>query len=223
MQAFPILQSGFVSFPNRDLQKDTPTEPTIRQEVIFKVKRNPLEKYHYSKEVSELFSRWVNNRNALKDFGFRERILKAAFSLFKNISFFEWLRFQNDKPMFSDLHRVYAIETLDYLTGRSPRKIENIQWIRLLEANEKTSGTRVDLDSYFIRNGQSEAIGPVCEIASSASNYGSAMNAKQLPMKLVDILQIWTAKERGFEDLLITLNVIFGSRSTITDVNELTI
>lgn len=216
MYAAPVLQSGFVTFANKDLQKPDPSIPNLRQEVLYQAVKNPLMKYHFSKEVGELYSRWSANPASLKDFDFRQRILKAAFNLFHNSSFVEWVRFQNDKPTFSDLHKSFLIETLSYLASNKPRKIENILWVRLLEASEKTSTVRIDINEYFYEFKGTELSVPEQAITDSVGDFDHA----KLPRKFEDVIQIWTSKERGFEDLLICLHVIFGNRFNSADINE---
>lgn len=204
MNVYPVLQSGFVGHTQNGLRRPDVIEPTLRQAVIFKEYKLPLTKYFYSAEVTELYSRWCSNPGSLKDFDFRERVIKAAFSSFANPSFYQWIRLQDEKPTVSDLHKAFIVETLEYLYACKPRNIENVQWIRLLEANEESHRVRVDIEKYF----NQDTIG-VCDRAS-------------VPVSLRTVIKNWVSMEHGFEDLLISLFVIFGDRSRRTDISNAT-
>lgn len=202
MNAYPVLQSGFVGLSQQGLRRPDIIEPTLRQAVIFKEYKLPLTKYFYSAEVTELYTRWCGNAGALKDFDFRERIIQAAFSSFGHQSFYVWLRHQAEKPTVSDLHKAFLVETLQYLLNGSPRGIENVQWIRLLEATQQTHSVRVDVDKYF----GTETMG--------------VLATQRVPVALSSVIKAWISMERGFEDLLITLFVIFGDRSDRIDISN---
>lgn len=201
---YPILQSGFVGLTQQGLRRPDIVEPSLRQSVIFKEYKLPLARYFFSPEVTELFVAWSSNPNSLKDFDFRERIIKAALASFGNPSIYRWITMQDEKPTVSDLHKAYILETMEYLFADKPRSIQNVQWIRLLEASEKSHRVHVDVEKYFSRS----ALGPATEF--------------RLPSALRDIIRAWVTKEQGFEDLLITLFVIFGDRGSRTDISNST-
>lgn len=202
--AYPVLQSGFVGLSQHGLRRPDIIEPTLRQAVIFKEYKLPLARFFYSPEITELFVRWSSNPESLKDFDFRERIMKAAFAAFNTPSFYKWLDMQMEKPTVSDLHKAFIMETLEYLFLDKPRQIQNVQWIRLLEANEKTHRVKVDLDVYFGR----ETMGVDTQ--------------RRLPVALVDNIRAWVSKDHGFEDLLVSLFVIFGDRGSRADISNST-
>lgn len=204
MQAYPVLQSGFISLTQNELRKPEMVEPSFRQEIIFKEFKIPLKKFFYNPEISELFSRWCNNPKCLKDFEFREKVIEKAFSAFSGPSFYTWLQLQNNKPTISDLHKAYLYETLEYLLLDKPRQIQSVQWVRLLEASEKTHSVKLDVSKYF---GQDNNI-----------NTSSV----RVPIKLSSVIGMWLKKPGGFEDLLISLFIIFGGRTNRTDITDMT-
>jgi hypothetical protein len=203
MQTYPILQSGFIGLSENGLKRPEPIQPSFRDAVIFKEVKFPLDKYKYSPLVKQLFVDWSANKDLLKDFDFREKIISAALTLFGSTSFQQWVDLQNRKPTTTPLHSVFIFETLDYLLRNEPRKTETLIWIRLLEADEHPSEVIINADKYF------------CTETNSCYD-----NTEKLPVKLINIIRTWVSKERGFEDLLLTLFVIFGDRSAQTTVTK---
>lgn len=204
MQAYPVLQSGFISLTQNGMRKPEVIEPSLRQEIIFKEYKVPLKKFFFNPEVSELFIRWCNNPKCLKEFDFREKLIETAFDAFGGPSFYSWMALQNNKPTISDLHTAFLFETLEYLLIDKPRQIQPVQWTRLLEADAKTHSVKIDLTKYF----GTETLG----VNSSV----------RLPVKLDKVIGMWLKKPGGFEDLLISLFVIFGDRTQRTDITDMT-
>lgn len=203
MQTYPILQSGFIGIREKGLKRPDPIEPSFRDAVIFKESKSPLSKYKYSPTVKHLFLNWNSDPSLLKDFEFRAKIIKAAFESFGTNNFYQWGVLQDEKPTTSDLHNAFILETLDYLMLDVPRKIHNSIWIRLLEADERPSSVKIDITKHF---------------RQESSNY-DAFDVK-LPFKLEGIILKWVQKERGFEDLLLSLYIIFGDRASRTTITK---
>lgn len=202
MSKYPILQSGFINFTDENLKTPVKYNDLVISNVLSKDYRSPSNRYFYSAEISELYNLWCGNPNCLKDFDIREQLLHITKLLFGQHSFFKWLRLQTEHADLSDLHKTFLIETLEYLVGQ-PRRLETAQWIKLLEKAIKSEGVKINIERFFDKE-----------------LYHSVDPLSLLPSTLIDILVIWTSKPRGFEDLLLTLYVIFGNRPYITDVSE---
>lgn len=202
MTRYPIMQSGFVSFTDETLLTPVKYNDLVISNVLSKDYRSPSNRYFFSRPLSELYNLWLGNRNCLRDFDNREKVIKLAKVLFSNPSFFKWIQLQTDHGHISDLHNTFLIDTLEYLTT-GQRQLEISQWVGLIEKSIKTTATKVDIARFFDRE-----------------LYGSMGYDKLLPSTVNDILDIWVRKPNGFEDLLISLYVIFGNRPYITDVSE---
>jgi hypothetical protein len=203
MQAYPILQSGFVGITVKGLKLPDIVGPSLQNAVIFKEVRSPLSKYRFSPAVHDLYKDWCGNSDLLKDFDFREKILKTAIESFGTYNFYDWLTLQSTKPTLSDLHKTYILDTLEYLMLDQPRKIDNTSWMRLLQADDRPNAVVIDVKQYFMSKPGSLATSDV-----------------RLPSKMLSILKLWVSKERGFEDLLMTLYIIFGDRSARTAITR---
>lgn len=196
---YPLLQSGFLSLTEAGLEQGAIDEPTLHQSVLNKrylVHKNP---YFYSKDVTSLFNRWSANPDLIKEFDFRDEIIKVTMASFACPSFYRWLVLQKESPALSQLHRMFLIDLLESLIGSGQRLMEPVQWISLLETNtaEKTEEIKIEIESYFDQFGKS---------------------AQFLPSSFYDIVQLWLSRPQGFEDLLTTLYIIFGKRDQRTDV-----
>ena len=203
LDKYPILQSGFVSLNQLDVRKPDPIEPSFRREVLFKDLKDPLNKFFYSPEITDLYIRWADRPEAMKDFDFRERILKAALTSFGSAGFYHWITFQNNADTVGHLHASFLMETLEYLLKDTKRNIECLLWINILEADKRSAKTRMEVGHYF-------------KDETSRSDY----NVK-LPADMKGLVKLWTQKPQGFQDLLISLFVIFGERSGRTDITNL--
>lgn len=204
---YPILQSGFIGITDKGLKRPDPVEPTFREAVIFKEFKAPLAKYKYSPDVSDLFFDWSARPELLRNFEFREKIIKAAFQSFGTMSIYTWFLLQNEKPTVSEMHRVFLIETLEFIANCTPRKIQPVQWTRLLEADLKSDKIVIDLKKHFVND------------LTAEQNIGVT---RRLPLKTDEFLTRWLQCPNGFEDMLVTLFTIFGERSRRTDITNLT-
>lgn len=200
---YPILQSGFIGFSDTAFNKPAPHEPSFRSAIIFKDTRNPLDKYHYSKDVKELFKLWITNFDNMKSMEFRERVLKTAFKCFGTSNFYEWLALQSKQSTVTDLHRAFILETLDFLLMENARKIHVSAWSRMLEADERCDAVAIDVTKYFQKE----------------SMFLDSKNVK-LPVRMSEIIQLWVSKPQGFDDLLYSLHIIFGDRMAHTAITS---
>lgn len=193
---FPILQSGFVSLNEQGLTKPDMTAPTIRDDILLKEYRTKADKYFYSKAITELFHQWRSNSSLIREMDFREQVLIQAFKLFKTDKLTTWIRAQNEKPSLSNIHNVFLLETIKFAAGIEKRSLENVQWISLIDYSDRAQAVRVDMDDYFHEDSKH------CYV----------------PIKMDRFIQSWVSQVNGFEDLLISLYVIFGDREQKIDV-----
>lgn len=203
MNKYPKLQSGFISFSDQNLKTPVKYNDLVISNVLSKDYRSPSNRYFFSEDISMLYNRWCGQPDCLKDFETREQLLKIAKGLFATTSFFRWVNLQTNHGGLGDLHQTFLTETLEYLVGND-RKLQPSQWITLLERAIKSESTKVNFARFFDK-----------ELYGRQVGYDNI-----LPSHIIEILSKWTSKPKGFEDLLISLYVIFGNRPYITDVSE---
>lgn len=191
-----VLQSGFVAPTEKGLVLPEPIEPTLRQAVVFKEFKSPLRQYFYSPKISHLFHVFLVDEKVIRQFDFREKLLKAFFEAFGGMNVRDWLILQSESSVIGDMHRVFLVETLEYVYGRElPRRTAPSQWITLLEADRAADLFTMDFDSYFQRSHQLN------------------QSHIKVPSDIVDMAQAWTSKPDGFVDMLFSMFIIFGQRT----------
>lgn len=200
MNKFAVLQSGFIS----DLSKGLIHNEFIKDPFVdFALDKDHLKSkshYFYFKEVDDLYEEWSKNNTLIKTMEFRERIIKAAKNAFNNISIYNWLNIQKYANTVTSTHVNFISETIGFVLG-SPRSIQTSQWIRLLEVSEKAQSINLDIDKYFNKNNIQNQV-----------KFSSSL--------LTDFIVTWVSQPNGFEDMLLSLYVIFGDRPAVTDVAD---
>lgn len=199
MKKYPILQSGFTSMQNDGLTQGTFIKDPFVDFAIDKDHLKPKNLYFYNDDVSKLYQEWSADSTLLRKFEFRERLLLAAIQSFGTNSFYDWVQLQSKPETTGNLHLQFLLETLDFI-ARGERQLNVVQWLSLLNADVKTRSVNFEFDKYFDQSKHNKTI------------FGNA--------GMVYILQEWTSRVDGFQDLLISLQVIFGSRPYITDVAD---
>ena len=193
---YVTLQSGFITRARGDLYRYVAPVSSFAQQVLNKTMVGLIPEGYYSKEITDLINEYEKNRQALNDFAFRERVLKAGIRAFDGTTIPDWLKKQRDTDYFSDLHKTFVVETLNFITG-SPRVINVVQWTGLLDAGKSNMKTSFDYSEFF----------------------NTSHRPMPLPSSTLDMLRLWICRDHGYEDLLLSLWCIFGKRSIQHDVH----
>lgn len=213
MTKLAILQSGFINFNEEDLVKGVIVNDPFVDIALNKDHLKNKNQFFYSPVANELYKQWSADPGLIRDFNFREKILKAAKKLFNTKSFGEssniqvWFNYQAQSPFLSNYHIKFIKETIEYVLYGTLRTIENVQWIRLLDCGNSVKNTSLTVDQFFTDKFNKESK----QKTNSLPNSGSAVS---------DFLTYWTSNQNGFEDLVICLFVIFGVRSNITELSD---
>lgn len=200
MNKFAVLQSGFISDLSKGLVHNEFIKDPFVDLALDKDHLKSKSHYFYFKEVDELYEEWSKNNTLIKTMEFREKIIKAAKNAFNNISIYNWLNIQKYANTVTSTHVNFISETIDFVLG-SPRSIQTSQWIRLLEVSEKAQSINLDIDKYFNKNNIQNQV-----------KFSSSL--------LTDFIVTWVSQPNGFEDMLLSLYVIFGDRPAVTDVAD---
>lgn len=200
MNKFAILQSGFISDLSKGLVHNEFIKDPFVDLALDKDHLKSKSHYFYFKEVDDLYEEWSKNNTLIKTMEFREKIIKAAKNAFNNVSIYNWLNTQKYANTVTSTHENFISETIGFVLG-SPRSIQTSQWIRLLEVSEKAQSINLDIDKYFNRNNIQNQL-----------KFSSSL--------LTDFIVRWVSQPNGFEDMLLSLYVIFGDRPAVTDVAD---
>ena len=199
MSKYPLLQSGFVSIADDGLKRPDLIKDTTLAVALF---RNHLLQDNlnfYSDTVSKLYHTWEANPDILKDFEFREKLLVTALSVFRTTSIYMWLKLQNDKANLNHFHATFIEETLAFVAG-DERKIQPCQWISLMDVVKVDLDIRLEIDKWF-------------DLETRPCHKNG-----HLPGLMTLFINKWVSVPNGFQDLLISLHVIFGNRAHVKDV-----
>ena len=143
-------------------------------------------------QVDSIWKEYEAGVNFITSFDFREKVLKTALIAFGTLSFFDWCNLQNKNIYFTALHKKFLNDTFTFIeTGK--RSVANTTWQSLLsmkEATSKDAETVYNLNDFFRMN-QSEQF--------------------RRSFRLSDAIADWTVQENGFEDLLMTIHLMFGT------------
>ena len=191
---YKLLQSGFIGLDTSDLIQIPQEERSVMQAVISQSLFRVDTSNFYDKGVQQLYSQMAADPKVFSDFQFRELILKKAFALFGENDFSNWIRAQSQSPCYSYLHERYLKETLLFIYEGVPRAMSHSSYFRLLHvgANNNT----------FTAQDREKEEDSLKQALRSISNHLTA-----------DLLKRWTEDVEGLQDLLSTLNVIYGRRS----------
>lgn len=141
--------------------------------------------------VERLWQTVLDKQGIVGSFEFREKILQVAFEAFGTISFFDWIAVQLKGPSTGDMHIEFLKDTMKFImTGK--RKLSLHSWTDVLTLSSITSNetvTEAEIASFFV----------------------NADTKQGMNIQLIDVIQRWCAQEGGFEDLVQTLHVLFGS------------
>ena len=147
------------------------------------------------KGIPEVDSLWNESQSGLSfitSFDFREKILKAALSAFGTLSFYDWCNLQNKNIYLTAMHKRFLNDTFSFIE-EGKRAMPVSTWGSLLSIKAASSQDREELFlmNEFFRMNQPE--------------FG------RKSFRLSDTLVDWCRQENGFEDLLMTTHLIFGS------------
>lgn len=191
---YKLLQSGFIGLDTSDLIQIPQEERSVMQAVISQSLFRVDTSNFYDKGVQQLYTQMAAEPKVFSDFQFREVILKKAFSLFGEADFVNWIRAQAQSPCYSYLHERYLKETLLFVYNGTPRAMSHSSYFRLLHVGANNS---------IFTSQQRE---------SEEDSLKKALQGVTNQLT-VDLLKRWTEDIEGMQDLLSTMNVIYGRRS----------
>jgi hypothetical protein len=194
MSAYAILQSGFLAFPSPELLKKNPiNEAEIMSAVkLGKQVPPPQNPFFFNEQVESLFERYSSDHRLLREFEFREDVLRIAKYAFMNPMVSKWFQLQLESPFLTTMHRRFLLDTFKFIEGNH-REIQIENWMNLIIKKDITpvdKETKVNLDEYFIS-----------DVPMSRGWHSP---------KISHFLSEWVAAENGHHDLIYSLKIIFG-------------
>lgn len=156
--------------------------PTLRDQNTFD---------SFNVDVETLHNEYIFEHTRTTAFDFRRRILQAALTAFGTLNFDVWVLAQYQSPSAGDLHGRFIVDTIRFLnTGRRDMSLET--WNSLLVAPQGP-----------------DHIGPVPDTVKDFFGIQSGGPARW-HCSLTEVIALWCSQPNGLEDLLCTLQVLFG-------------
>lgn len=146
--------------------------------------------------VEGLYSQYIKRSINSNTFEFRQKVLQAALHSFGTPDFGLWFESQFKSPACGDLHRRFLDDTLKFLrNGRRDMSLET--WGSLITITD-----------------EGDHIGKLSDYANEFFGIGQGVRVTDRRNYLnTDVIQMWCSHPNGFEDLLGTLHILFGSVS----------
>lgn len=193
MDRFPILHSGFIARIDTHLRKSEPVvNPYVESLLFRKSGSNDFSNLFYNEEIHTLYKEMMNNPSVLKNFEFRERILKVAALMLGRGGLQDWLDIQNKYARVATWHLEFIIDTVKYIgSGKRSTELSIIEPLILKVPN----GATMNLE----RNEELRVL------IKEGKEYLGGM--------ISPVLNQWVSHRGGYMDLLYTLWLIFGDRS----------
>jgi hypothetical protein len=230
---YPVLQSGFISFTKVGLLRPPPFEDMMIKRVLMKDYMTTNLDQFYNSNVTDLYLEWLNNKDLIRTFEFREKLLQTAFRAFACDDVYKWFSAQTKLTSISPSHEVFLTDTLkfvlhdnrgwnqpSYIGGANVGNVDTMNSVThyhrqldihhtlsFIEHSGKPYSGALNIDPFFIN--------PLVTGRRSVTD-----NSKQLPSNIVDFICKWTSQVNGFTDLLLSLYVMFGARNDVVNVRE---
>lgn len=143
-----------------------------------------------NREVSSLWDDAVYGDPAYRSFDFRERILRAALDSFGTSTFKQWVLAQESSPYVTEYHYRWIRETVLYVCEGKAREHQYSTWSMLFTIGvyDTTPIEGQDVAKYLGKGSPTENL------------------------SIAEFITAWCAQPAGVDDLLQSLNALFGKR-----------
>ena len=147
-----------------------------------------------NKNITALYTQQIGGGLAPTLLAFREQVLKEALAAFGISRFDRWYLQQLQSPAYGDNHARFLDDTFNFIRGKR-REMHPMTWASLIDM-EKNPGnlkpSAIAVEFFDLRNVNAD-------VRFTAND------------ELVNVIQTWCSRPGGFEDMLCTLNILFGS------------
>lgn len=194
-----LYPSGFLG--SSTVAQTEPMDVISTAKQLFNKGINPkVSKYTANGDVVALWDAVCSGIPEYKTFEFKERILRTALGAFGTEKIVDWIGTQTLSPYFSDYHRRWIDETLWFIYAGKRRQMSNNNWKVLLTTNgENDKGPR------FSRTVNHFLLGEKLRTETYEELFRGNLT-------VAEFVGNWCAADDGLDDLIGSLNVLFGKR-----------
>lgn len=199
MSVIILYSRGFLGFEN-GMTKRPENMLDIKEQTALVRFQKPSSKFktygNYNDAIERLYKQLKSYERNFTSFNYRRSVLSEALRAFGTSSFRDWCKLQEDSYTFSENHRRFIEDTLKFVaTGE--RNFGLMPWEFTLKQENATFKSRqkpFDFETFF---------------NSTATNGNKDFT-------VLNLVQLWVSQPKGFEDMLVSLHLIFGK----TEVKE---
>lgn len=168
---------------------------------VFDLSPETLQHVVSNESIIELYTQVVGRQVNHSMFDFREHAIKLALRSFGLPNFLVWAELNKQSPTFTQLHADFITDTMRFIsTGK--RNIPIDSWERMIVPGSNDPVGKVEYDKDVVNN---------FPFGGSIRSTGQArLDTCNLPQ----VLTRWLSQPSGFSDLVVTLYILFGDRST---------
>ena len=153
--------------------------------------------------IDSIWKSYLGDAKNTLTLDFEEEVYKAALNAFGVTNFLYWVKAQYSSPTFGILHSDFIDDMLRFiLTGE--RNIASITWNTMIEPGDRKIHN-VPAPSEMLSRFKKEFIGTACH-----STYVENDEVKAF-IAIPTIVEAWCAHQGGYDDMIITLNTLFGT------------
>lgn len=191
MNKFPVLQSGFVASGNLGVSRPDPfVNPNPRSALYESPDQSHTETF-FSPEVTKMYQEMTSDYSFFNDFENREKLLNLAFQAFGNTFFGDWVDVQKNYGQIDQVHMDFLIDTARFTCGLG-RTLHLMTWLRMINHSKRFENLSFDITK-----------GLSAEQAKDIIQQSAAMP---------EMISRWVSQPEGYVDLLMTLQIVYGSR-----------
>lgn len=194
-----IYPSGFLG--SNLVPQTAPVDVITTAKQLFNKGLNPkVSRYTGNQEVVSLWDDACAGSPAYHTFDFKMQVVEAGLRAFGTFKLIDWIGMQAESPYWSTNHRDWIDETLAFVYDGRRRRLSENNWRVLLTADQDNlSGERLSriVRHYLLSE----------KLRSEAVTHPFRGN-----ITVGEFVADWCAREGGNQDLLGSLNNLFGKR-----------
>lgn len=184
-----IYPSGFLGSSVVPMVEESAVQ-AVRQRLFGTVVNSDTPAFSANRDVSILWKEVISGTPDFKGFDFKERILRAAVAAFGTKTIGAWVEAQHRSEYHTPYHQSWIEETLNYVLSSKPRAYPWSVWFPLMRCGQ---GEPI--------KGTSMAVRRILEESAEARS-----------MSVEDFIVLWCRQPDGVNDLIASLNIVFGKR-----------
>lgn len=194
-----VFSRGFIGLSTPGLNKET-NKKTVADQLIdirYRADTKTEDKMEvYNVNITKMYTAMIDGTYHGNSITFNKAIIVEALRNFGSVNLLDWINLQKTSRYFTSNHQKFLLDTLNFIvTGK--RKTTIRTWEIILK--------RKTVDDVESVSNNKEFDSKILSFLNSIASDGNPISSN-----LTRIIPEWFSHRGGNEDLLLTLNIIFG-------------